>query len=288
MRKIIRNYFGFSKVETNGFVVLIFIMVGTIFMPSVIKGVVKSPGINSSEIVKLDSLVKVLEQITEVKVTPQIYFNFNPNTVSEEELGKLGIKENIARRIINYRNSGARFKEKSDLKKIYGITDIQYQTLEPYIIVPKRITAPPKRKSRQKPDKKQVFTMDANKADSVQLKRIRGIGKVLSVRIIKYRDILGGFVNLNQLKEIYGISDFALENAEKTLFIAKGFSPRQISVNEATDQELASHPYISYKLAKLIVANRLQHGPYKEIAEISDLELINEVDYNRISPYLSL
>jgi len=81
IRKIIRNYFGFSKVETNGFVVLMFIMLGTIFMPSVIKGVVKSPGINSSEIVKLDSLVKALEQITEVKVTPPTYFRFNPNTV---------------------------------------------------------------------------------------------------------------------------------------------------------------------------------------------------------------
>ena len=282
MRKIIRNYFGFSKVETNGFVVLMFIMIGTIFMPSVIKGVVKSPGINSNEIVKLDSLVKVLEQITEVKVKPPTYFRFNPNTVSEEDLGKLGIKENLAKRIINFRNSGARFKEKTDLKKIYGITDIQYQALEPYIVLPKRL------KYSQKPKKPQVFTLDANKTDSIQLKRIRGIGIVLSARIVKYREILGGFINVNQLKEIYGISDFALENAKKTLFIAKEFSPRQISVNEATEQELASHPYLSYKQAKLIVAYRLQHGPYKTIAEILELELINNADYNKISPYLSL
>ncbi|MCZ6702137.1 MAG: helix-hairpin-helix domain-containing protein [Ignavibacteria bacterium] len=282
IRKIIRNYFGFSKVETNGFVVLMFIMLGTIFMPSVIKGVVKSPGINSSEIVKLDSLVKALEQITEVKVTPPTYFRFNPNTVSEEELGKLGIKENIARRIINFRKSGARFKEKSDLKKIYGISDRQYQVLEPYIVLPKKLNP------IKKTNTPQVFTMDANKADSTQFKRIRGIGNVLSARIVKYRDILGGFINLNQLKEIYGISDFALENTGKTLFIAKEFIPRQISVNGASDRELASHPYISYKQAKLIVAYRLQHGPYNTILEISGLELINDVDFNRISPYLSL
>ena len=282
IRKIIRNYFGFSKLETNGFVILMFLMIGTIFMPSAIKGVVKSPGINSTEIVKLDSLVKVFEQITEIKVTPPTYFRFNPNTVSEEELGKLGIKENIARRIINFRKSGASFKEKTDLKKIYGITDIQYKVLEPYIVLPKRL------KSKQKPNKPQVFTMDANKIDSIQFKRIRGIGNVLSARIVKYRDILGGFVNVNQLKEIYGISEFALENAEKTLFITKEFSPRQISINEATNQELAFHPYLSYKQAKLIVAYRLQHGPYKTIAEISKLELINNAEYDRISPYLSL
>ncbi|GEM_PF-2558088 len=128
-------------------------------------------------------------------------------------------------------------------------------------------------------------TIDVNLADSISLKKLPGIGKTLSKRIVKYRSALGGFVNIEQLKEVYGISDSLFE----MLLPQMHFTPQHklLQVNTANVAELKSHPYIKYRQANSIVSYRTMHGPF---TDLGDFQRIHNLDSNwikKVEPYVS-
>ncbi len=148
------------------------------------------------------------EQKTEVEVA---YFNFDPNTVSKEELISLGFSDKLSQTLINFRNKGGEFREKEDLQKVYGMSEALYDKLEDYIVIPEQNTPKKfqadRRSTKQvptyqrdtaytpppQPKKIEAFvtTMSLNEADSLSLTSVRGIGPALSSRIIKYKGVYG-------------------------------------------------------------------------------------------------
>jgi len=129
---------------------------------------------------------------------------------------------------------------------------------------------------------------DLNLADSAQLIQIYGIGPTLTLRIIKYRDRLGGFISGDQLTEVYGLDSVVIHRLKKRTFIRDDFKPRQINVNAADEQELHSLPYIKLHLAKSIAAYRFQHGDFASLAELRQIELMDESLFQKIKPYLTV
>lgn len=202
-------------------------------------------------------------------------FNFDPNTVSYEEMRQLGMSSLIAKRIIKFRNKGGRFRAKKDLQKIYDFPESLYAQLEKYITLP-----------GLKYKKTERFNI--NIADTVQLQRIYGIGSILSNRIINYRDEFGGFISFDQLKEIYMLDSLALKEILKYAYIENNFIPKKILINSATFDEFNRHPYISYKLAKIIVAYREQHGAFASVKAIKNIRVLSEKQFSKLAPYLSV
>ena len=121
-------------------------------------------------------------------------------------------------------------------------------------------------------------------ADSLQL--IRGIGPVLSARIVKYRDKLGGFYDVNQIKEVYGIEDSTFNSFRKIL-IAKG-ELDQIDINAAGFQELFKHFYIDYNTATAILNYRDQHGPFSSVASLRNIIPLKDSVLHKVQPYLTV
>ena len=95
-----------------------------------------------------------------------------------------------------------------------------------------------------------VLVLDLNEADSTTLQKINGIGVVLSARIVKFRNGLGGFVSEDQLDEIYGIEEYALNNLRKETFILDEFIPNLLNINSMSIDQLGKHPYIRYSEAQ--------------------------------------
>lgn len=60
-------------------------------------------------------------------------FRFDPNTVTYEELRRLGIAPRTAAGIVKYRTAGKVFAIPEDFAACYGITDSAYAVLKPYI-----------------------------------------------------------------------------------------------------------------------------------------------------------
>lgn len=237
----------------------------------------------------LDSLLISIEELDSTKdvlKTENIKrFNFDPNLASEDELVSLGISSYLSQRIINYRSKGGVFRIKPDLLKIYGMDSSLYASLEPFIQLPFSVDRENKVEEIGAIRPEDFF--DINLTDTTTLKSIKGIGPVLSNRIVKYRNRLGGFVQLEQLKEVWGLDSTVIHSLKEKCFIREGFAPTTININTATEDEISNHPYFNIKIGKAIAAYRFQHGSFKEIDDLLAIELIQKENFHKVRPYLS-
>ena len=161
-------------------------------------------------------------------------FAFDPNTVSLEDLQRLGLSERQAESIENYRSKGGRFRSKADFQKMYVVSDTLYARLEPYIEIPK---------------------LELNAADSAALVTLRGIGPWYARKILDYRDRLGGFVAKEQLLEIDGVDAERYAGFSETITVDASRC-RPLDLWHSPDSVLARHPYLGAKGARSIVRFR--------------------------------
>lgn len=124
-----------------------------------------------------------------------------------------------------------------------------------------------------------------SEADSVTLQIVPGIGALTAGRIIKYRERLGGFLQEKQLEEVFGLKPETIPVIWE-YFDFDQVMPRRISINRVTVQELGSHPYISYQEAKVLLAYRLQHGPYGKADDLLRIKIFKLEWVEKIAPYL--
>lgn len=297
LRKLVRNFFGFSRQESNGFLVLLPIMLVILFSEPVYRSwISREAGTSTADKALLDSLISdwQTQQIKHPVTTPtrqKRRFNFDPNTVSSDELIELGFSGRLATRIQKYRAKGRNFKVKKDLLKLYGMDSSLYQELEPYVLLPDSLIREKRKYAGTKSD--QILQpirvrFDINTADTSELKKIYGIGEKLSVRIFKYRESLGGFIRSEQLSEVYGLDSAVVNTLINKSFIAPDFQPKQLNLNQATEEELERHPYLTKKEAKAIIAYRFQHGAFTTVDDLQKIQLLTAGTIEKIKPYLIL
>lgn len=134
---------------------------------------------------------------------------------------------------------------------------------------------------------KEKIIIDLNTADTLDLQIIKGIGKVRARNIYKYGKQLGGYVNKEQLREVWGINDTVFEQISPYI-VLKTKQVRTININTENIKELSFHPYIDYYLAKAIIQFRQQYGNFKNIEEIKKVHLMTEELYQKLAPYLAI
>lgn len=316
-----KDYFYFTKTERNGITVLVMLILLVLIFPSVYQK------LHHEEVYEFDEFREKVEQYEkllaayheaqrvmdeerkilaekrkkeekQITLTP---FAFNPNESGLEEFIELGLSERMAKTIINYRNAGGSFRVKEDFKRIYSITETIYAQLEPYIDLPSReersrlaeqkkkdwTKSENKGEGKQNPTKLANIVLDINKADTTEWQKIRGIGPVFSKRIASYRDLLGGFYSIEQLKEVYGMDSVRFEQIQPHLSI-DSIELRLININSADFATLVRHPYLNRNQVNSIIKMRERHGVYRSVEDIRQSELINEQDFTRIKPYLSV
>jgi len=222
-------------------------------------------------------------------------FRFNPNRLPIAEWKRMGIPDQIANRIHNYENAGGSFRFKEDLARIYAITDEIYKQLEPFIDLPSRKDIQDRQvaaangiegfsRERISPE---VRMVELNSADSATLVTVSGIGPAFSRRIIRYRERLGGFVDVTQLLEVFGMDTTRFNQIKGSFYI----DPNLISglkLNSSTWEELVRHPYINSNIANSIIALRRQHGPFRLVEDLKKSKLISDSLFYRLHPYLLL
>ncbi len=129
------------------------------------------------------------------------------------------------------------------------------------------------------------YIISLNTTDSTELQMLDGIGPVLSSRIINYRDKLGGFHNMNQLLEVYGVkATLASQIINKVHFEG---TIKKINLNKITVDSLVKHPYFDYKTANIFVNYRNHHGPYKDLSDVKKIIAIKEYWLEEVAPYFS-
>jgi DNA uptake protein ComE-like DNA-binding protein len=209
-------------------------------------------------------------------------FSFDPNTASYDTLIKLGLSSKEANTLINYRNKGGKFRNPADIKKVYGIDEEQAEQLIPFVEVATGTTE----QVRIIAYKQQKPLIDINSCDSASLVTLPGIGPVLSARIIKYRHLLGGFVSVNQLTEVYGLPVETFDLIKGKVYTDSSTVLR-ISINSAGYKELSRLPYFEKYEVTAILKYRELKGNIAGMADLIENKLITEEKAGKVRPYLN-
>ena len=194
-------------------------------------------------------------------------FAFDPNTVSLEDLQRLGLSERQAESIENYRSKGGRFRSKADFQKMYVVSDTLYARLEPYIEIPK---------------------LELNAADSAALVTLRGIGPWYARKILDYRDRLGGFVAKEQLLEIDGIDAERYAGFSETITVDAS-RRRPLDLWHSPDSMLVRHPYLGVKGARSIVRFRAVYDSSRwTLADLAQECVLPAENIEKLKKYIEI
>ncbi len=126
-----------------------------------------------------------------------------------------------------------------------------------------------------------------NEATANDLRKVPGIGEVLSARIIKFRNGLGGFLTNEQLYDVYGLDSSVAERTLKKFQVIQAPKVEKININTASVEELANLVYIPYHVAENIVSYREENGMFSSLNELFNVSEfpINKIE--RLELYLS-
>jgi DNA uptake protein ComE-like DNA-binding protein len=187
-------------------------------------------------------------------------FRFNPNTVSLDDLMRLGFSEKQAQSILNYRAKGGRFRRPSDFAKSFVVADSVFDRLEPYIDIPR---------------------LDINQADSAAFETLPGIGPYFASKMVSYRTSLGGYSHPEQLLEIYHFDREKYDGLKDLITCSK---PQPYPIWTLPEWDLARHPHISRDEAHSIVLYRTHQPPEQWTLEgLHKAGVLSEEHYGKLS-----
>ncbi|MDD2560606.1 MAG: helix-hairpin-helix domain-containing protein [Bacteroidales bacterium] len=226
--------------------------------------------------------------------------DFDPNTADSLQLQALGLSSFVQSNILKYRARGGVFRQKSDFAKIYGLEQETYKILEPYIMLPDSVLANPKQKeisvamknSESPPVAKKNSLPESysgicriNTADTADLIQYPGIGLYTAIRILDYRECLGGFYSPDQLDEISGIYPENLKVLNQCLQIDSS-EICKLKLNYCSLEQLRAHPYLTFYQARAVVEFRQSRGKITCPEDLLFLEEFSDNDLNRLRCYL--
>ncbi len=213
------------------------------------------------------------------KPFPVIEGYFDPNTADAQALMQFGFSQYQSDNLIKYRNSGGFFQTKTDLLKIYGIDSVFLARIENNIHIEPVIENNPV-------EPESVLVIELNSADTADLMKLDGIGPVFARRILKYRDLLGGYYSKTQLTEVFNFPVETFQLVRKNIRIDTS-SIQKIRINYAEFSDLAGHPYMDKKIANALLKHRDKNGAFKAAEQLKSVAEIDSLAYVRIRPYIT-
>ncbi len=289
----LRKWFSFSKGERVAIItilaLILILILACLFRPS-------RKSLSDESLHNLDSLLALRQAAIEQQKQQQAEkpqevaelhpFPFNPNTLTEEEWLQMGLTDRQVRGIMNYKAKGGKFYSKNDLGKLYTISEEEFAQLEPFIVLPEVSRGKNTKSASQgvvstgsttangsttaPVEKKAIPIVDLNTVDSTTLVELPQIGPYTAVRIIEFREKLGGFVDKEQLRDVKGMDDARFAAIQPYINVGV-VEIQKVDVNRADFKTLVHHPYLNYEQVKRIVNQREKRGMIKNWAQLEAL-----------------
>ena len=207
---------------------------------------------------------------------------FDPNTTDSAGFVRLGLKPYIASNIQKYKKKGGSFRTPTDFAKVYGVSAEKFKELKSYI----KIAEIKSVKTEIGTTKRVDIIVELNSADTILLMQIKGIGRGYAKGIVRFRQITGGFVSVDQLSEVYGMRPDNLEKIRPYCKVNTDLI-KKINVNIASVERLRAHPYLNFYKAKAIYELRRKKGKLRGLNDLTELSELSSSDLIRLKPYLS-
>ena len=286
--KFLKSHFALSRSQQNG----IFLLVTLIIIFQVILFVDFFP---DKEITldeeKIEAYQKQLDSLRQLenRTNRDTIYPFNPNYLTDFKAYRLGLKVDEIDRLFAYRKNGNWVNSKEDFQRVTGISDSLFRKISPSLRFPEWVGKQKTRfPAKENPVPEEVVKTDLNIASASDLRKVNGVGEVLSERIVKYRNSIGGFIDVVQLEDVYGLSPEVIVriNERFTLLSKPNISIKNI--NEATEAELAEIPYFNQRVAKEILTYKRLHERISSFEELSKIAHFPYDKIDRIKLYLAI
>lgn len=292
MREFISDFLAYSKSERRGLILIFFLIVLTLAIRVIMPYWIEPPP-GYTWVPAQYGVVEEDPDTVHQKPPPKYYherrfFDFDPNTLNTDGWVQLGFSPKQAQSIVNYRKSGATFEVKADLLKLFVVDSVRYETLRPHILLPDSVgTAPQLQDTRveQYQIPEEHPPMEINSADTIALVSLRGVGPYYARQIDAYRHELGGYVNREQLLEIWNMRQETYEMLLPQIAIDSTLI-RKIEINDISGDSLRKHPYVSYALARSLIALREKHGRFNSMSDIERSAILTDSISRKLRSYL--
>ena len=235
---------------------------------------------------KIDSVKLAASAVKTVKIFP-----FNPNLITDYKGYTLGMSPGEIDRLHDYRAQDKWVNSSEEFQQVTKISDSLLLEISPYFKFPDWVTSknsPASLKVSNSVKKAFEDKIDLNIATAEDLMMLKGIGEVLSGRIVNYRNKIGGFVDDLQLKDIYGLNHELRQEIQSYFTVKSRPEFKILSINQASVIELSGIPYINYELAREIVNYRLLYEKISSFEELAKIKEFPSEKIERIALYLSV
>lgn len=288
----IAPYFKFTKQQRSG----IFLLFGVIIVLQMLYYFVDFNPIQEKDLAKQQWL-SLQAEVDSLKMhksadRPTIY-PFNPNFISDYKGYKLGMSIEEIDRLLVFRKQNKFVNSAKEFQNVTKVSDSLLNAISPFFKFPDWVNHKKgnndygnfSNKSFAKKEK--IIVIDINQATQEDLIKINGIGEVISLRILTQKEKLGGFVSMEQLKEVWGLSPETILNLNKYFAVIKIPNLIKIDINNASLKELSQFFYFKYDLARQIVKYRSMNGDFKNIDDLIKINSFPAEKANFINLYLS-
>ena len=200
---------------------------------------------------------------TEYKIYP-----FNPNFITDFKGAKLGMSIKEIDRLLAFRKAGKFANSPAEFQQVTGISDSLLNAISPFFKFPDWVNNQKAYTNNYKPfekypKKEPLKIIDINQATKDDLMKISGIGDAISDRILKQKEVLNGFVSMEQINDVYGLSPEVIVSLNQYFKITTLPKINKININNATIKELSQFYYFKGPIPRNIVIYRSMNGDLK-------------------------
>ncbi|MFV8332258.1 ComEA family DNA-binding protein [Flavobacterium sp. GSP14] len=289
--KVIQSYFNFTREQRSG----IFILFGIIIVLQIIyfsAPFYSEPKDNpeKQKWLSLQSQVDALKKNANGE-TNKMYL-YNPNFITDYKGYKLGMSISEIDRLLAFRKENKYVNSAKEFQNVTKVSDSLLNVMAPYFKFPDWVNqnnAPRQYKKYSNPafaKKENIVLIDINKATKEDLVKIYGIGDAISLRILKQKELLGGFVSMEQMNDVWGLSPEVIENLNTHFKVSVLPDFKKIDINNASLKELTQFYYFRYALAKQIITYRSMKGKINNIEDLTKIKGFPVDKANLIGLYL--
>ena len=208
---------------------------------------------------------------------PKMYL-YNPNFITDYKGYKLGMSVDEIDRLLAFRKENKYVNSSQEFQNVTKISDSLLNVMSPYFKFPDWVNKKKEYKAFKKypnqafAKKEKIVLIDINQATKEDLIKIYGIGEAISVRILKQKEVLGGFVSMEQMKDVWGLSPEVIENLNSHFKVSVLPNFKKIDINNASLKELSQFYYFKYPLAKENVTYRSMKGNISNIEDLTKIK----------------
>ncbi|SNR52094.1 helix-hairpin-helix domain-containing protein [Flavobacterium sp. ov086] len=207
-------------------------------------------------------------------------YTFNPNFISDYKGYKLGMSIEEIDRLLTFRKENKYVNSTEEFQQVTKVSDSLLRIISPLFKFPDWT----QNKSNFKTEKKEyvaksyskkenkIIVLDINQATQDDLIKVYGIGEALSLRILKQKEILGCFVSMEQMSDVWGLSPEVIAELNSHFKVVIPSDLKKIAINDASLKELSQFPYFRYALARQIVTARSMNGNFNNIEDLSKIK----------------